>query len=553
MESDEVEFTEKEKTIFSAIGWLILIIAVDRIFCLLFNSHRYVKYYANWISIFAAAALIIRTIYKCRAIDYAEKTGGRDYWKDRRNFNRTGPELEDFFAKSDPHSLSKSEFPLGFWKEEEGIMLGNADGHLVHISSGAEANIFAAGTPGSGKTSGLVIPTCLRYGGSVLAVDIKGDIYNACENTRNIMRFCPDLKDENGNNIALDYSARFNPFADIQSMNTTEKKLFLSNMAVTLIPDQPGTDGNYFTSTARKIFIGITSYLLEKKPDVTFPEVLHAILHYQAPEGMDPECFPVNIFQWVEMISRSNVYAAIEQMSSLMGNNEKNVSGAYDALCTALIPFSNETMDVLLAGKDYCISPESLEKGDDVYLQVSQENLNTYAPLLTMILQTFLSGFTKRRDTSFGANNRPILVLLDEFPQLTFSYSMVNTALSTLRSKSIQCMLIVQTVAQLSRKYQNDGWRALLGNCTYQVILKSNEEMTQRYFSSLIGTRWTLQISTSGQMMDSPSPRTVGEIREPIFQPEDFGDLGDDLIVYYNGKYIRAKKIKYYEQSKTFK
>ena len=55
-------------------------------------------------------------------------------------------------------------------------------------------------------------------------------------------------------------------------------------------------------------------------------------------------------------------------------------------------------------------------------------------------------------------------------------------------------MLIVQTVAQLSRKYQNDGWRALLGNCTYQVVLKSNEEMTQRYFSALIGTKKDLKI-----------------------------------------------------------
>ena len=548
MEHNNVDYSEIDKAITNVLKWFFGILAVSLILQkLILVNTRWGVYYTFWGTIFVEAYVIYKGILNYRCAKYAQLTGGRNYKEDRRKYHMSFNELLDFFGHAEQHSMSKSDFPVGFWKEEEGIMLGDFDGHLVHIPSEAEANIFAAGTPGSGKTSGIVIPTCLRYGGSVLTVDIKGDIYNACESTRNIRRFCPDLKDENGNNTALDYSAHFNPFADIKFVNPTEKKLFLSNMATTLIPDQPGADGNYFTSTARKIFIGITSYLLEKKPDVSFPEVLHAVLHHQAPVEMNPEHFPFTVFQWAEMISKSDVYAAIEQMSSLIGNNEKNVSGAYDALCTALIPFSNEMMDVLLTDNDYCISAETLENGVDVYLQVSQENLNTYAPLLTMILQTFLSSFTKRRDTFFGAKNLPILVLLDEFPQLTFSYNMVNTALSTLRSKSIQCMLIAQTVAQISRKYQNDGWRALLGNCTYQVILKSNEEMTQRYFSALIGTKKDLKISTSGAMMEIPSPRTVSQERVPIFQPEDFGDLGDDLIVYYNGKYIRAKKIKWYE------
>ena len=397
MEPDNVDYAEIDKAIMNTLKWFFGILIVSLILQkLILVNTRWGVYYTFWGTIFIEAYVIYKGIVNYRCGKYAQLTGGRNYIEDRRKYNMSFDELIDFFGNAEQHSLSAADFESGSWKEKDGIMLGNADTRLVCIPSDAEANIFVAGTPGSGKTSGIVIPTCLRYSGSVLAVDIKGDIYNACGNTRKIMRFCPDLKDENGNNIALDYSARFNPFSDIKCMNPTEKKLFLSNMAATLIPDQPGTDGNYFTSTARKIFIGITSYLLKKKADVSFPEVLHAILHHQAPEGMDPEQFPFTIFQWVEMISRSNVYEAIEQMSSLIGNNEKNVSGAYDALCTALIPFSNETMDVLLTGKDYCISVDALEKGYDVYLQVSQENLNTYAPLLTMILQTFLSGFTKR-------------------------------------------------------------------------------------------------------------------------------------------------------------
>ena len=43
-------------------------------------------------------------------------------------------------------------------------------------------------------------------------------------------------------------------------------------------------------------------------------------------------------------------------------------------------------------------------------------------------------------------------------------------------------------------------------------------------------------------MMDIPSPRTVSQERIPIFQPEDFGDPGDDLIVSSTGRTSGRRK-----------
>ena len=543
MDRDNVnEFTSEERAILKGLIGLVLLLIINySLKHLITWDDWFGPYYINWFTFFIGSWIGYKTFCQVREIRYALATGGRSFTDDRRKYHRSFDELIEFFNDSEHHMLDNAVFPEGSWKTNEGIIFGDSDGHLVYLPSTAEANIFAVGTPGSGKTTGIVIPTCLRYGGSVLAVDIKGDIYNACHKSRRILRFCPDL------NNAPDISAHFNPFSGIQEKCETERKLFLSNIAITLIPDQPGSDGGYFVSTARKMFIGITIYLLSIKPDLTFPENLHAILHHQAPPGISIEHFPNSIFEWVEMINESNITAAVEQVSSLLGNNEKNISGAFDTLCTALTPFSNDLLDVLLAGCDRCISVSSLEKGFDIYLQVSQENLDVYAPLMTMILNSFMSGFTKRPDTSTGIKNRPILILMDEFPQLTFGYGMINSALSTLRSKSVQCMLIAQTVAQMSRKYPQEGWRSLLGNCTYQLCLKSNEELTQRYFSNLIGTRKELKISTSGEMFDKYAARSVTEERTPIMQPEDFGDLGNQLCIYFNGKYIIARKIKYYE------
>lgn len=514
----------------------------------------------NMFNISSTFTLIFRIIFFCfwllsvfnhiQSRSYAEQTDGRSYKDDRRNYARSYRELVNYFKDADPHRLDLSSFPEIPWKEGEGIILGSAEGKLIHLPSNAEANLFIVGTPGSRKTTGVAIPTCLRYGGSVLAVDIKGDIYNYCHNHRNILRFCPDLTDAEGNEIATQVSCHFNPFAGIDQMTDTERKLYVNNMSIILIPDRGGENENYFNTRAQKLFAGITLFLYNKKNDITFPEILHAILHFKSPEGLDIDPFPTNIFEWITTIIDDGYPAAVEQVNSLFGNNEKNISGAYDTLCTALLPFSNDILNELLDGKGHCLSFESMEQGYDVYLQISQKNLDVYAPLFTLIINSFMTDFTSRPDTSteIGRNNRPMLLLLDEFPQLTFSYKMINSALSTLRSKSIQCMLFAQTVAQLATSYPGDSWRALLGNCTYQAILKSNEKLTQDHFSHLFGTRKVLKVSNSTSSgKDGSSGRTVHEEREPIFQPEDFNDLQKKLVIDYNGRRVVADKINLFE------
>ena len=107
-------------------------------------------------------------------------------------------------------------------------------------------------------------------------------------------------------------------------------------------------------------------------------------------------------------------------------------------------------------------------------------------------------------------------------------------------------MLIAQSKAQLEIKYGDAGARAILGNCTYQLILSCIDATSQKYFSELIGTKKVLKVSNSISSENNPG-KSVLETREPIFRPEDFGDLKDNLVIYYNGKYTLAKKISCYE------
>ena len=101
-------------------------------------------------------------------------------------------------------------------------------------------------------------------------------------------------------------------------------------------------------------------------------------------------------------------------------------------------------------------------------------------------------------------------------------------------------MIVCQSVSQLAKKYDNFGYQALLGNCTYQVCCRSNDELTKQHFINLIGTKRSLRRNRSAGKVSAQ------EIQIPVFAPEEYGNLTENAIVYFNGENIKVRKIKSY-------
>ena len=478
-------------------------------------------------------------IYICfvrtRDLTYRKQTGGRGYLSDRMAYNRTYSWLVDFFRRADPHKLDTSKAPKGLkWMDACGIVIGKTDDNrLVYVPSDCESNLCTLGAPGSGKTRGHAIVNAMTFGGSVLAVDIKGDIYSyiSKHSDRKILRFCPDDPD------ALETSSHFDPLAGYNNLSPTDKKIMLANMSIIIIPDEGGESGAYFTGRARKILRSISTYMLWENPDTSFADIVHAILLG-------------NIFDWADKIAASDCLPAKELIMSLMDGNEKNAGGAYDTLTTALDFYSSDVLDVLLSNKHgKCLSVDDLEQGSDIYLQINQDHMKVYGPLFTLIIQSLMMQFMQREDSSSGVKKRPILFLLDEFPQLSFSYDMANTALSTLRSKGVVIDMLMQDRSQLEMKYTKEGARALIACCNYQLFLSSNDTESSKAYSELFGKKKTLVQNTSlTSKSDDNNTNGISIIQqeEDIYPPQVFGDLPDtnNMIVYFKGKHAMLHKIK---------
>ena len=464
---------------------------------------------------FIATWLFLYSLFLQAGI-YKTKTGRKHYFLDKHRYERSFWELVHYFKDADPYKMDVNSLPVGKWKNTEGIILGKTQNRLITRPSQGVGNLAVFALPGGGKTTSQIIPSALQFDGSVLAIDIKGDIYNGTKHKRNIKIFNPDDSTN---------SCHFNPFYGIETMNQTNQQILIEQLSLVLIESETDAAGKYFTDGARDFFCGIALFLLNTNIRISFLEVIKNILSGNAED-------------WLTIILNGNCKTAKEYLASYQGNNEKNLAGCYNSLAKNLRPLTSGHLGVLLNAKnaEECITPEMLENGYDVYIEIPQDKIKLYAPITTVIIQTFMTAFMQRPDLSSGEIRRPILFLLDEFPQLQFDFDTLTAGLSTLRSKKVSIFMAQQSIAQISKRYGEEGCREIIDTCAYISIMSVQDPKSREFFRDLIGTRKVLKVSTS------EGKRTISEDRESIFQPEDFGNLKDKVVIYANGKYILADK-----------
>ena len=154
------------------------------------------------------------------------------------------------------------------------------------------------------------------------------------------------------------------------------------------------------------------------------------------------------------------------------------------------------------------------------------------APVIAMIYQTFMSAMLYRHESQ----NPPIAFIIDEFGQLP-EMPVISQSAALLRAYNCSLLLSCQSLAMIEKHYGIAG-RKLLMDCTkVHCFLSIMDPDTRDWASRLFGTRKVLKLSTSEQISDhSSSGRSVAEAIEPIFAPDDFGNLPNKktVAIYYH-------------------
>lgn len=500
--------------VFNLICQLVNLEPTDRIFYKIYQILVPVLLFTIWFLIVFSSTR--KKLYK--------KKTGRDYNYDSSHYKRGFFELIEYFKDADSMQMDVESLPTMKWTESKGLVFGKIKNKLISFEP--EKNGICAmvwGAPGDGKTTSTIITSCRQFAGSVMVTDLKGDIYEANKNYRKIKRF---------STIHWQDSAHYDPLVDARKMSINDRAIFLENLSITIIPEEGGSDSKYFIDGARDFFTGVSLYLLNKEPTISFPEIIEQIVIG-------------NYSKWVIEIMNSEDKVAQAYTNHFYGENEKNVSGTYSKLVSAARLFSTEIMKTLLSNQGNMISPQDLENKTDIYIQIDPNQITLMGPVIAMLYQAFMSAMLYRKE----GQQPPIAFIMDEFGQIP-AMPVIAQSAALMRAYNCSLLFSCQSLAMIEKHYGVSGRKLLMDCVKVNCFLSIMDPDTRDWASRLIGTRKVLKISNNMQeSVDGKSGRSVTEAREKIFEPESFGDLPntDELVIYYKGKYIKAEKTYYFK------
>lgn len=408
-------------------------------------------------------------------------------------------------------------------KSLSGVVFGKQGKEYITKPETTDGHILIIGGAGSGKTSAIAIPTLMSWKERVFAIDIKGELYEktkAARNEANIKVFNPE--DRN--------ACTYDPFFMLRNARDVSSEA--RSLALAICPMPSETKDTIWIKSAQNMLTGFILYFYGM--GFNFSETMAAIKSKPLRDLID------------EIITSDNEKAKmlINGFGDMADETLFSISGELDTHITVFA--TSDDLQRALTGAGDCITPEDLEKGQDIYCCIPENMIDEWKDLLTMMCSQFLKYFERRPE----GNKKPILFLIDEFPRLGKLESISN-GLATLRGKKIHIALIVQSKSQLNVHYGKDMSTVIADNCTYKAILKASDPDTQKWCSELVG-KYDKEKDTSGFNADmlgmgkGQSTSTTTELRY-IIEPNEFGYLGDDLVCLFPNGYRRVKRIKYWE------
>ena len=111
-------------------------------------------------------------------------------------------------------------------------------------------------------------------------------------------------------------------------------------------------------------------------------------------------------------------------------------------------------------------------------------------------------------------------IMLDEFANVALPYNFCSL-LSTMRSREISSIIIIQNFAQLKALFK-DTWETIPGNCDTFIYLGGNEQSTHKYVSELLG-KGTIDKKSSGETKgrQGSSSRNYDVLGRELFTPDE--------------------------------
>lgn len=220
-------------------------------------------------------------------------------------------------------------------------------------------------------------------------------------------------------------------------------------------------------------------------------------------------------------------------------------------LATGLQLLNSELLSEILSTDDIDLAQAGVYPSA-IFLNFSDTD-TTFRFILSLFFSMAFINLVDYADihTKNGKLPVPVDFLLDEFPALGVIPDW-DRKIATVRSRQINCVMIIQDVPQLKKRYL-ESWMTILNNCGCLLTLGINEpEETAPYISKRIGETSIEVISRSeSKFMDKKDPfvskQSTGIGKREFLSPAEICELSRDgsLILFADHQPVYANKFPY--------
>lgn len=342
------------------------------------------------------------------------------------------------------------------------------DGHKTKLNN----NVLVVGASGSGKTRGIVSPNILMATGSYIISDPKGNLYRKYGKYLESMGYAVKK---------LDFTDPLNS-AHYNFLSYIKEPKDILKAAHMIAYQETCTRDPFWDQASTMLLAAMISYCIEFLPpqEQNFKSIEKLLQLAKRNEYAGSSRTGLD----VHMEHASQKYPdsfAVNQYNNVAVAPERTFNSILISLTAKLRNFSSEEITYMMSSDDVDIS--SIGQKKTALFVIVSDNDRSMDVLANLFFTQAINELCLFADTKCEDNELPVPVrfILDDFATNCIIGEFPRM-ISSIRSRGISTMLMIQSEAQLSQAYEFDK-DTVIGNCDTYVYLGGSDIETARKIS----------------------------------------------------------------------
>ncbi len=353
------------------------------------------------------------------------------------------------------------------------VLLGSYKGKKIRYSG--DSHIYVNGPTRSGKGVGFVLTNGLEWRGSLIALDVKKEMWQEVGPARlamgqEVFLFSPGSAE----------SHCWNPLDTVSDW--PRRSTEIENIANTLI-HVPEKGDAFWGQTARSIFAGLLGYVLDSKRMEGRRTIRSVVRLFST--GKDLAAL---MRQILEEEPDLHPYVADKFRQHIVRDPEQRPS--FEAhIMTALNAWNGELMAAATSRSDFDIT-QLRRKPFTVFIGTPAGDLRTAEALIRLFIQQVHD--VLMRELPGKDEPHKLLMMLDEFYQFGRLPEIVDKT-PLVAGYGFKIAIIAQNIPQLDARYGKPIREMLLGNMDVKLNIAVGDKATADYVSEEFGRHYVLR------------------------------------------------------------